>query len=128
MKISIPMDTRLEEVTVPEAKLASSVPEEYQKYEGYYVTTAGLVEITFPEMKYMLVKYLAETTSEEYFAYSDLGFVRVKGDVASWNVKQDINFAAVSMEEKEPHRKNRYKNLQKTETIIGEKKYDYKVH
>ncbi|MBR6152637.1 MAG: beta-lactamase family protein [Lachnospiraceae bacterium] len=91
----------VEEVTVPEAKLAPSVPGEYQKYEGYYATTEGLAEITFPEMKYMLVKYIAETTSEEYYAYSDLGFVRVKGDVTSWNVKQDINFAAVSMEEKD---------------------------
>ena len=89
------------EVTVPEANLAPSVPREYQKYEGYYATADGLLEISFPEMKYVLVKHLAETTSEEYLAYSDQGFVRVKGDVASWNVKQDANFAALSMEEKD---------------------------
>lgn len=91
----------VEEVTVPEANLVTSVPGEYQKYEGYYATTDGLIEIMFPEMKYMLVKHLAETTSEEYLAYSDQGFVRVKGDMASWNVKQDANFASLSMEEKD---------------------------
>lgn len=91
----------VEEVAIPEVNFEPLIPKGYKKHEGYYVTADGLIEITFPEMKYVLVKYLAETMSEEYFAYSDRGFVRVKGDIASWNVKQDKNYAAVSMEEKD---------------------------
>jgi CubicO group peptidase (beta-lactamase class C family) len=94
-------EIKVEEVTIPEVNFTLSIPDEYQKYEGYYATTDGLLEIAFPEMKYMQVKHLAETTSEEHFVYSDRGFVRVKGDLASGNVKQDTNFSALSMDEKD---------------------------
>ena len=91
----------VKEVTVPEPELLEKVPDEYRKYEGYYGAglLGGLTEVTFPDMRYMRVKTGMGTTSEELFAYSDQGFVKVNGDVESWSVKPDKNYAVFSFRE-----------------------------
>ena len=90
----------IEAVTAPEAEFKSEVPASYKQYEGYYsaVSLGGIVEVTFPEMKYMLLKTKAETTTESYFKYTDKGFVRVKGDIESDNVKADPDYANLTFE------------------------------
>ena len=91
----------VKDISVPEPELLAKVPEEYRKYEGYYGAglSGGLVEVTFPDMRYMLVKSGIGTTSEEYFAYTDQGFVKVNGDVEAWSVKPDKNYVAFSFRE-----------------------------
>ena len=90
----------IEEVTAPEVETKSQVPETYKKYEGYWASVYnGIVEVSFPDMKYMLLKSGDETTSEAYFKYTDKGFVRVKGDIESDNVKVDTEYACFTFEE-----------------------------
>ncbi len=89
------------EPSAPEVELKSEVPEEYKKYEGWYVSgfMGGIYEITFPDMKYMLVKSGVETTKEMYFKYTDKGFVKVTGDIETDNVKVDPDYECYTYEE-----------------------------
>lgn len=89
------------EPSAPEVELKSEVPEEYKKYEGWYVSgfLGGIYEITFPDMKYMLVKSGVETTKEMYFKYTDKGFVKVTGDIETDNVKVDPDYECYTYEE-----------------------------
>ncbi len=90
----------IEEVTAPEVEFKSEVPEEFKKYEGYYASPySGVIEVTFPDMKYMLLKTGTDTTTETYFMYTDNGFVRVKGDIESDNVKVDPEYTCYRVEE-----------------------------
>ena len=93
----------INELDVPNVELKSEVPSEYKKYEGYYTSSAvnGVLEITFPDMKYMLVKENAGTTKEIYYKYSDKGFVRVKGDIETDDVKVDSDYECLSFVEKD---------------------------
>ncbi len=93
----------INELDVPDVELKSEVPSEYKKYEGYYTSSAvnGVLEITFPDMKYMLVKENAGTTKEIYYKYSDKGFVRVKGDIETDDVKVDSDYECLSFVEKD---------------------------
>ncbi len=90
----------IEELNAPEVEFKPEVPEEFKKYEGYYSSVySGFVEVSFPDMKYMLLKTGTDTTSESYFKYTDNGFVRVKGDIESDNVKVDPEYACYTFEE-----------------------------
>ncbi len=90
----------IEEIKAPEVEFKSEVPEEFKKYEGYYASPySGVIEVTFPDMKYMLLKTGTDTTTETYFMYTDNGFVRVKGDIESDNVKVDPDYACYRVEE-----------------------------
>ncbi len=93
----------INELDVPDVELKSEVPSEYKKYEGYYTSSAvnGVLEISFPDMKYMLVKENAGTTKEIYYKYSDKGFVRVKGDIEKDDVKVDSDYECLSFVEKD---------------------------
>ncbi len=93
----------INELDVPNVELKSEVPSEYKKYEGYYTSSAvdGVLDITFPDMKYMLVKENAGTTKEIYYKYSDKGFVRVKGDIETDDVKVDSDYECLSFVEKD---------------------------
>ena len=90
----------IDEVTAPEVEFKNAVPEEFKKYEGYYASPySGVIEVTFPDMKYMLLKTGTDTTSESYFKYTDNGFVRVKGDIEADNVKVDPEYTCYRVEE-----------------------------
>lgn len=90
----------IEEVTAPEVEFKSEVPDYYKKYEGYWASVySGIMEVSFPDMKYMLIKTGSNTTAESYFKYTDNGFVRVKGDIESGNVKVDPDYACYRVEE-----------------------------
>ncbi|MCR5337839.1 MAG: beta-lactamase family protein [Lachnospiraceae bacterium] len=93
--------TVIEEVTAPEAEFQSKVPDSYKKYEGYYVSGlgSGIMEVSFPNMEYMLLKSGAETTTESYFKYTDKGFVRVKGEIGLDHVKADPEYTCYTFEE-----------------------------
>ena len=89
------------EPTSPEVELQFEVPEEYKKYEGWYVSGyfGGIYEVTFPDMKYMQVKSGVETTTEMNFKYTDNGFVKVTGDIETDNVKVDPDYECYAFEE-----------------------------
>ena len=67
--------------------VTDSVPDEYKDYEGLYANANMVVEITFPDMKYMSMHSL--TNNEEFvkqYKYVESGeFVEMSGDVASDN-------------------------------------------
>ena len=92
----------IKELKAPDVTLKSVVPNEYKQYEGYYTSTeSGLMEILFPDMKYMLVKNIASTTKEMYFKYSDKGFVKVTGDVAQDDLRIDSDYMCLEFQKKD---------------------------
>ena len=92
----------IKELKAPDVTLKSVVPNEYKQYEGYYTSTeSGLMEVSFPDMKYMLVKNIASTTKEMYFKYSDKGFVKVTGDVAQDDLRIDSDYMCLEFQKKD---------------------------
>lgn len=90
------------DVKIPEVKFSDEVPNKYKKYEGYYVAGAnsGPVEVTFPDMKYMKVSFMGDTTTDEYYKYSDHEFVRVTGDIKKDDVNVDRDYNSYTFEER----------------------------
>lgn len=93
----------VEETTAPEVELKETVPDSYKKYEGYYSLDGTPAEITFPDMKYALVKMLGVGTSDEYYMYTDNGFVRVTGDIEAGEFRVDPDYFCINFVEAEGH-------------------------
>ena len=93
----------VEETTAPEVELKETVPDSYKKYEGYYSLDGAPAEITFPDMKYALVKMLGAGTSDEYYMYTDNGFVRVTGDIEAGEFRVDPDYFCINFVEAEGH-------------------------
>ena len=93
----------VEETTAPEVELKETVPDSYKKYEGYYSLDGTPAEITFPDMKYALVKMLGAGTSDEYYMYTDNGFVRVTGDIEAGEFRVDPDYFCINFVEAEGH-------------------------
>ena len=93
----------VEETTAPEVELKETVPDSYKKYEGYYSLDGTPAEITFPDMKYALVKMLGAGTSDEYYMYTDNGFVRVTGDIEAGEFRVDPDYFCINFVETEGH-------------------------
>ena len=93
----------VEETTAPEVELKETVPDSYKKYEGYYSLDGAPAEITFPDMKYALVKMLGAGTSDEYYMYTDNGFVRVTGDIEAGEFRVDPDYFCINFVETEGH-------------------------
>ena len=93
----------VEETFAPEVELKEAVPDSYKKYEGYYSLDGAPVEITFPDMKYALVKMLGAGTSDEYYMYTDNGFVRVTGDIEAGEFRVDPDYFCINFVETEGH-------------------------
>ncbi len=91
----------VEETKASDVELKETVPDSYKKYEGLYVFDGVPAEISFPDMKYALVKELGSGTSDNYFMYTDIGFVRVTGDVDEGNFRQDPDFYCFNIVETE---------------------------
>ena len=88
------MDIALEEkgikVEHPEKEVPASldqIPEEIKKYEGIYTIREILVDISFPDGKYLQMKSLnSDNGFEEQYEYTENGtFIKVSGDVGSGN-------------------------------------------
>lgn len=73
------------EKKAPETK--NQIPDELLKFEGIYTIGNMLLEVTFPEGKYMHVRsLLSENGYEEQDVYTENGtFIKVSGDVESGN-------------------------------------------
>ncbi len=113
------MDIALEEkgikVEHPEPELPETlecVPEEQFKYEGQYTIGQGLINVSFPNGKYMLIRSLNDSNPfEEQYVYTEnKSFVKVLGDVESGNSipvspVEELVFETVNGRDfiKEPH-------------------------
>lgn len=67
--------------------LADRVPDEYGNFAGQYANANMVVDISFPDMKYMLLRSLTnnEEFALQYMYTADGGFVKMSGDVESGN-------------------------------------------
>lgn len=67
--------------------LADRVPDEYRSLAGQYANANMVVDISFPDMKYMLLRSLTnnEEFALQYMYTADGGFVKMSGDVESGN-------------------------------------------
>ena len=88
------MDIALEEkginVEHPEKQIpeiADEIPDELKEHEGIYTIKSMLIDVRFPDMKYMQVTSLTEDNAfEEQYVYTENGtFIKVSGDVESGN-------------------------------------------
>lgn len=91
IEIEHPVSMELETVDI--------VPEEYKKYEGYYVNGNEYTKITFPDMKYMLIQNVGEK-GERYYKYTTNNtFVLMEGDITEYDALQDKSQMELSFEE-----------------------------
>ena len=110
----------VEETTAPEVKLKSEIPDSYKKYEGLYMIGGAPAEITFPDMKYALVKTLGSGTADTYYMYTDNGFVKVTGDVEEGSARVDSDFERFDFEEAEGNVYITQENILKKSGLISE--------
>jgi len=89
----------VEETKAPEVELKDTVPDSYKQYEGFYSLDGSPAEITFPDMKYALVKTLGLGTSDSYYMYTDNGFVKVTGDIEEGDMRVDPDYYCLDFEE-----------------------------
>ena len=88
------LDLALEEngihIEHPEEKkpeIIEEIPDKYLEYEGLYADSRMMVNVTFPEGKYMQITSVNYDSDFEfqYMYTTDGNFVRMRGDVASGN-------------------------------------------
>ena len=103
------MDIALEEKGIsisrnkPDKKeLLDSIPEEYLKYEGIYMDSQSVYQMSFPQKKYMKFRDLCDRTQPDInFMYTSDGvFVKVTGNAEKGNVSQDSDNTAIRFAEK----------------------------
>lgn len=103
------MDIALEEKGIsisrskPESsELIGSIPEKYLKYEGLYMNSDEIYQLTFPQKKYMNIKHIRNNTQpDENFMYtSDDSFVKVVGKPDGGNVSQSSESMIVHFAER----------------------------
>lgn len=70
---------------VPE--MVNRIPEEIKYYEGQYTKGDSILDVSFPDDKYMLIRSLAESAPFEvqYLHTEEGSFIKVSGDVESGN-------------------------------------------
>ncbi|MCR4845739.1 MAG: beta-lactamase family protein, partial [Eubacterium sp.] len=91
--------TDVEETAAPEVELQEKVPDSYKQYEGLYTVNGAPAEITFPDMKYALIKMIGSGTSDSYYMFTKNGFVKVTGDIEEGNARVDVNYNCVDFED-----------------------------
>ena len=95
--------TIVEETAAPEVELQYKVPDSYKQYEGVYSVNGVPAEISFPDMKYALIKMVGSGTSDSYYMFTENGFVKVTGDIEEGNARVDVNYNCVDFEDVDGH-------------------------
>ena len=93
----------IEAPAVPEITLQDTVPDSYKKFEGLYIISDMPAEVSFPDMKYMNVRFTVNGTTEEHYKYSDLGFIKVSGNMDEGTEMIDKDYACLDISEISGH-------------------------